>query len=209
MYKYVLFDLDGTLTDSKPGIINCLKFALDKIGANLPESELNEFIGPPLHVSMLKRGYSAEVTDRFIAAYRERFSKKGIYENTLYPNATFTLKKIKEMGKKIILATSKPLVFAQRILDHFGLTDFFDRVVGATMDGSLSEKRDIIEAASRELDTAFALMVGDRRYDVEGAASFKIDSVGVTYGYGSVSELRQAGATYIIDEITQLIPILS
>lgn len=203
MYKYILFDLDGTLTDPGTGITNSVMYALEKYGIKVTErSELYKFIGPPLSESFIKYyGFSPSRAEEAIGFYREYFSVKGLYENEVYPGIPEVLKSLKEGGKSIILATSKPERFAVEILKHFGLLSYFDCVAGATMDGKISRKADVIALALRHCgaDPAQAVMVGDREHDVLGAKANALPCIGVTYGYGTREELEAVGAEFIID----------
>ncbi len=210
--KFILFDLDGTLTDSAEGIINCVKYALEPRGIELPYETLKKFIGPPLVEAFMEyAGLSREESEETVARYRERYSTVGLFENSLYDGVEEMLKKIKLGGKKIILATAKPLVFAERIIEHFGLSEHFDLLVGAELQGKIHNKIDVIcEVLRKENieDVNKAIMIGDRHHDIEGAAHFGMESIGVTYGFGDSAELELAGADYIVDtpqEITDLI----
>ncbi len=205
MYDYILFDLDGTLTDPAAGITNSIIYALNKFDIAVTcHTELYAFIGPPLKDSFMKYyGFSDEKALLAIDYYREYFSTKGLFENSVYDGISDMLHLLKKSGKKILLATSKPEVFAVRILKHFDIYKYFDFVGGATLDGVRGEKTDVIKYVldnAAITDTNKAIMVGDREYDVLGAAHFGMDSIGVTYGYGSLDELKTAGATYIIDK---------
>jgi len=201
-YEYVLFDLDGTLTESAPGIINSVSYALQKFGIEVQNKEtLKRFVGPPLSDAFENfYGFSHAQATKAIEYYREYFKDKGIYENSLYDGIPELLKALSEAGLKLIIATSKPELFAKRIAAHFGIDKYFSAVIGATMDGSLSAKQDIIArviATQKLSEKESVIMVGDRHHDIEGAKSNGIDSIGVLYGYGSRNELENAGATYI------------
>lgn len=214
MYKYILFDLDGTLTDPGIGITNSVSYALKKYGIETKErSSLYKFIGPPLKDSFMKYyGFSEKEAVTAIEYYREYFSQKGIFENKLYDRAENLLCELKKSGKVIILATSKPQKFSEQILEYFGITKYFDCVVGATMDGSLSYKKDIISLALKKCeitDLSACVMVGDRAQDVSGAVYNKIDSIGVLYGYGDKEELISVGATYLAESPGRVLEILS
>lgn len=208
MIEYILFDLDGTLTDPSLGITNSVMYAFKKFGIEIKDrSELYKFIGPPLiNAFMDYYGFSKEDAVKALGYYREYFSVTGIFENRLYDGIFELLKKLKEDGKRIILATSKPQKFAERILEHFGVSEFFYFVGGATMDESRSEKDDIIEYVLKECEISpdDAVMVGDRKYDVLGAHKFRVKAIGVTYGFGSKEELEEAGADIIASSVTEL-----
>lgn len=202
MYKTVLFDLDGTLTDPGIGITNSVMYALKKFGITVEDrSELYRFIGPPLIDSFTGfYGFDREKGELAVEYYREYFRDTGIFENKVYDGVHEMLKTLKDKGIELLLATSKPDVFAVRILEHFGLDVYFDHVAAATLDGRINHKDDVIRLAltlAETQDKRDILMVGDRKYDIIGANKTGIDSVGVLFGYGSESELREAGATYI------------
>ncbi len=207
-YKTILFDLDGTLTDSEEGITRCVKYALESLGENIPDDDtLNRFIGPPLIESYMKYcGLSFEKAELAVVKYRERFSVTGLYENSVYDGIENLLKHLKAAGLKLIVATSKPQVFAVRILEYFGLTSYFDLIVGSELDGTRNNKGDVISHVFdlTGIDKGPAIMVGDREHDVFGAKSQGIPCVGVLYGYGSREELESAGADYIIETVNDL-----
>ena len=200
MYQTILFDLDGTLTNSELGITNSVAYALGKYGIQVPDKKaLRVFIGPPLQESFERfYGFSKEECLKAIDYYHEYFSEKGLYENEVYLGVPDLLASLKQAGKQLIVATSKPEEFSIQILKHFGLYDYFDFVAGATMDRKRSKKSDVIQYA---LDT---IMIGDREHDVLGAQAQKLDSIGVLYGFGSREELEEAGATYIAQEVGEI-----
>ena len=213
MYNTILFDLDGTLTDPGTGITNSVLYALKKFGIEVSDrSELFKFIGPPLMDAFSEYyGFSKEQSEKALMYYREYFSNKGIFENTLYDGTKYMLNEIKSMEKNIILATSKPEEFAIRILKYFEIFDYFDFVAGASMDETRNQKEDVIKYALDGFgitDTSKVLMVGDRKHDVLGAKKFSIDSAGVLYGYGSEEELTNAGATYIVKKIEDILKLV-
>ena len=210
MYKYVLFDLDGTLTNPELGITNCVMHALDKFGIKVEDrKELHPFIGPPLVYSFQNfYGMSEDDAKQAVVYYRERFSIKGLYENEVYDGVAELLQTLKEQGKVIVLATSKPEEYAIKILKHFNLYEYFDYVAGATMDGSRGEKADVIAYAleiSGIEDRTQAVMVGDRNYDILGAKEHGLDSIGVLFGFGDYEELKEAGATYIVKTVVDIL----
>lgn len=210
MYNYVLFDLDGTLTNPELGITNCVMYALEKFGIKVEDrKELHPFIGPPLMYSFQRfYGLSEEQSKQAVVYYRERFPAKGIYENEVYDGVVEMLEALKKQGKIIILATSKPEVYAVEILRHFNLDQYFDFVAGATLDGSRGEKADVITYAleiSGIKDKSEVVMVGDRNYDVLGAKENGLDSIGVLFGFGDYEELTKAGATYIAENVVDIL----
>ena len=203
MYKYIFFDLDGTLTDPGEGITNSVAHALTRFGIEVPErAELYKFIGPPLKDSFAKYyGMSPSECVKALKYYREYYADKGIFENAVYNGIVETLETIRKSGRKIIMATSKPDVYAERILEHFDLIKYFDFVAGADMAETRVAKADVIahalDSCGLRDNTSEILMVGDREHDVLGAAAHGIDALGVTFGYGSADELLSAGAKYI------------
>ena len=212
-YKYILMDLDGTISDSSKGIIKGVLNALNYFGIEVKdEDSLLKFIGPPLSDSF-KDYYnlSDEDTEIAIKKYREYYSEKGLFENDLYDGMADFLIKAKESGKKIILATSKPETFSVKILEHFKVKEYFDFVAGSTLDGSRSKKEDVIKYAIDEMKIPVdeAIMIGDRHYDIEGAKKNDLDSIGVLYGFGNKEELENAGANYIAKTVDDLYKILN
>lgn len=212
MFKYVLFDLDGTLTDPGLGITNSVMNSLSKFGITVTDrSELYKFIGPPLMESFKKYyGMSDEDATKAIEYYREYFKVIGMTENEVYDGIPEMLAALKNRGQKIILATSKPEEFAIKILEYFDLLKYFDFVAGATMDGTRSEKSDVIKYAINEASISVdkAVMVGDRKHDILGAIENNLPSIGVLFGYGSMEELSEAGANYIAKDVKELALIL-
>ncbi len=212
-YKYILFDLDGTLTDPAVGITTCVAYALKKFGIEVEDiSTLNHFIGPPLLDSfMADYGFSKEKAQTAIDYYRERFRVKGLYENEVYDDVPEMLEKLKNDGKKLILATSKPEPFAKEIMRHFGLDKYFDFVAGSNFDGTRTAKAEVIEYALESAgvtDKSACIMVGDREHDIIGANKTGLDSIGVLYGYGSRNELESAGATFIAETVENLTKLI-
>ena len=208
-YQYLLFDLDGTLTDPGEGITNSVAYALEKFGICVTDkTALYPFIGPPLVDSFIKfYGFSHEDASRAVEYYREYFRDRGIFENVPYAGITEVLEKLQAAGKTLIVATSKPEPFARRIMEHFGLDKYFTYVAGASFDAARSEKWDVIEYALATMnitDRADAVMIGDRKHDIIGAQKTGLDSVGVLWGYGSREELTAAGADTIVECVEQL-----
>lgn len=211
MYQYVLLDLDGTLTDSGEGIRNSAAYALEKFGIRGQSSEeLNRFIGPPLYVSFETfYGFSHEDALKAVAYYREYFSETGIFENRVIDGIPEVLQALRQAGCTCVLATSKPRVYAERILEHFGLAEYFAFVSAATLDNSICEKPDIIRQALQGYGiSGNAVMVGDREHDVNGAKVCGLDCIGVLFGYGSREELELAGAAAIAADAQELAELL-
>ena len=213
MFEYIFFDLDGTLTDSEPGIVNAALYTLEKYNISVNEKEeLRKFIGPPLQDSFsTDYGFNEEEVEEAIATFREYYAEKGIFENEVYPGITEVLAELKNRGKKLAIATSKPEVFTVRILEHFDLIKYFDYIGAATLDDSKIKKGEIIKEALNTLsidDLSKVVMVGDRKHDIKGASVNGISSVGVMWGYGSIEEFEKHNATYIINEVEELLEIL-
>ncbi|MBR6533729.1 MAG: HAD family hydrolase [Clostridia bacterium] len=214
MYKYILLDLDGTLTDPAIGITNGVMYALEKFGIKVEDrKELYCFIGPPL-VDAFMNYFSLSEQDakQAVEYYREFYRVTGIYENRVYDGVLETLKALNESGKILILATSKPEPFAEIILEHFGLRQYFDCVVGATFDGTINYKGDVIRVALKRAEIENleeAIMIGDRHHDIDGAKQNNLKSIGVLYGFGDREELENAGADYIAETPEDLIQILN
>lgn len=212
MHRYILLDLDGTVSDPKVGICTSVQYALKKMGITVEDiNELTPFIGPPLRDSFKKYyGIKDEDIEKTIGYYRERFSVIGLFENDLYDGMEAMLRKLKANGKKIAISSSKPRVFVQRILEHFKIDEYFDVVMGSELDGRRESKIDVINETLRLLfdgapvDKEKVVMVGDRLYDVEGAKLAGVKSVGVSYGYGTREELKNAGADVICDSVYEL-----
>lgn len=212
-YKYVLFDLDGTLTNPELGITNCVIYALEKFGIKTGDRKsLHPFIGPPLLNSFQEfSGLSKEDSALAVKYYRERFSSEGLFENEVYNDIPELLQNLKSNGKILILATSKPEEYTLKILKHFDLEKYFDFVAGATFDESRSEKSQVIAYAlglAGIFDFENAIMIGDRKYDIDGALENGIDSLGVLYGFGSREELEKAGATYIVPDVKSIFDVV-
>lgn len=209
MYQYILFDLDGTLTDPREGITKSVQYALSKFGIDEPDlSSLEHFIGPPLY-DEFRRCYSfddAQAKQR-VEAYRERFDRIGWKENRLFDGVPALLSALQSAGRKIAIASSKPTVFAERIVQWFEIAPYFDAISGATLDGTISTKAQVVEQALNMLsvpDRREAVLVGDRFHDVEGARQCSIDCIGLTMGFGGYEELQQAGARYIVQDLAAL-----
>ena len=203
-FKYILFDLDGTVINSEKGITNSVKYALNKLEKPIPPYKtLRRFIGPPLSTGFSEiTGLDSETAKTAVKYYREYYPKKGIFECVLYNGVTELFAALEKQGKKLILATSKPEVFAKRITKHFGLDKYLSFTAGATFNKERDSKEKVIEYAlkSAEItDRTEAVMVGDRMHDISGAKANGIKSIGVLYGFGSKEELLNAGADYIAE----------
>jgi len=209
-YQTILFDLDGTLTDSQEGITKSVAYALAHFGIQVEDlSALRKFIGPPLSVSFPTfYGFGPEDTQVAVAKYRERFTDVGWAENAVYPGVEPLLQRLQRAGKRLILATSKPEVQALRIMDHFGLSRYFDLICGPDLAApSHYGKAEVIrDALARAGITGAAgvIMVGDRRHDVEGAHKMGLPCIGVLYGYGSREELEKSGAEFVAEDMAAL-----
>jgi phosphoglycolate phosphatase len=214
MFQYILFDLDGTLTDPKIGITNSVMYSLEKFGIKVNDrKELFCFIGPPLIDSFMDfYGFSKEDALQAIVYYREFFGVTGIYQNDVYDGIENVLATLKNQGKKLILATSKPEKYANIILEHFGLAKYFDCVVGATFDGSLNYKSDIVAVALKRGgvdDISKAVMIGDRHHDVDGGKANSLATIGVLYGYGSMEEFNECGADFVAETPADILRIIN
>lgn len=212
-YRTAIFDLDGTITDSAPGIIASVKYALQKKNFSVPSDEkLRSFVGPPLHKQFQKFcGLSDEESKKMVSFYREYYSKKGIFENSVYPDIPKILEKLVSEKIRLLIATSKPETYARIIAEHFGFSKYFDFIGGACMDGKRTDKHEVIEyvlETCRIHDRKTTVMIGDRRHDILGASRSGIQSIGVLYGYGSKEELQEAGATYIAEMPEDLLDII-
>ena len=206
--QLILFDLDGTLTDPKVGITKSVAYALREFGIETKDPDaLCGFIGPPLKASFAHfYGMDDADADRAVAKYREYFRQKGIFENAVYPGIPELLGRLEAAGKRLMVATSKPTVFARTILEHFGLATYFCEIVGSELDGTRADKGEVIACAlaSSGFGPEQAVMVGDRSYDIIGAAQNRLPAVGVLYGYGSREELEAAGAFGLANTVEEL-----
>ena len=208
-YKALFFDLDGTLTNPELGITNCIRYAAEYYGVKTKREDLVKYIGPPLRDTFVEL-VDEEHADEAVAKYRERFAPIGLFENEVYDGVPQTLEELKNRGYVLCTASSKPQNFVDTILEHFDLKKYFDFVGGATMDGRISKKEDVIKSVLS--DTGFrpeeVLMIGDRMFDLTGAAEFGMDAVGVLYGFGSREELSAYDSIALIDNICELLKIL-
>lgn len=216
MYEYILFDLDGTLTDPKLGITTCVQYALGKLGLEEPDREkLTPFIGPPLKNSFMQfYNLSSEEAERGIVYYRERFSTVGLFENEIYEGIPELLKELKSRGKRLAISSSKPTVFVERILEHFDIHKYFDVIVGSELDGRRTDKAEVVEEALSQLlngekkNHREVVIVGDRKFDVEGGQAHDISTIAVAYGYGPMEELVEAKAEFIAATVAELQELL-
>ena len=214
-YKVLLFDLDGTLTDSEEGILNCARHALITGNAPIPEYEaLKAFIGPPLLVSFQEIcGMTYEDAEAAVVRYRERYSKIGLFENRVYEGIPELLRDLKKAGYRLGVATSKPEVFTLQILEHFGILDVFDAIAGCSLEKEGETKADMIRLVMQRLgltdaDKPQILMIGDRKHDILGAQECGIACAGVEYGFAPEGELEQYGANPIAKDVAALREIL-
>lgn len=211
--KYVLFDLDGTLTDSQDGIMNAIEYALEYYGIQVKERDsLRPFLGPPLSESMQKYcGFDRVKAVEAVETFREYYNTRGKFENKVYPGVESMLKAVQEAGCRLYVATSKPEEIAREILEHFGLAGYFDYIGGATSDDSRVKKSDVVRYV---MDKAGidrpdeAVMVGDRKHDILGAKENGLEAVGVLYGYGDRQELEAAGVDYLAEQAEEIIRFL-
>lgn len=211
--KYILFDLDGTVTDPMIGITKSVQYALNKFDIEVEDlNELCKFIGPPLKDSFMNfYNFTEEDALNAITYYREYFSTKGLYENTVYENFEDMLISLKEKNKSLIIATSKPTVFAEKILEHFNLKKYFDFIAGSNLDNTRTKKADVISYALEQqgiTEVSEIIMIGDREHDVIAAKALNIESIGVLHGYGSYDELSNSGANYIVKDVKELHSLL-
>jgi phosphoglycolate phosphatase len=207
-YNDVFFDFDGTLTDPKEGITNSIRYALTRYGIQESDERiLVQFIGPPLRQSFNRfYGFSALQAEQAVGYYREYFAERGYCENEVYAGIPGILASLKGKGIGLHVATSKPAPYAERILDHFGLISYFRSITGSNFDGSMTDKGDLLNHALERhgASRGHSVMVGDRNYDVIGAAKAGLDSIGVAYGYGSRDELEKANPTFLCQTVEEL-----
>ena len=208
--KTILFDLDGTITDSGEGIMNCATYALEHFGLPVPDrTTLRQFVGPPLRDTFIKFGVPADKAEEAIAVYRSRYLPIGKYENVPYPGIYELLERLQNEGHQLYIATSKPESTSVDILNKFELSKYFARICGATMDGSREEKAQVIAYLLETTAATDAIMVGDTAFDVIGAASHGIPTIGVSWGYGEVADMEKAGAKAIAHTMDELYELLT
>ncbi len=207
MIKYILWDLDGTIMESGSGVLSSVRYALDKLGVELPESEVRKFIGPSLFDSFTNTAHmSEEDAEKAIKFYRELYESKGIFDASVYEGIPETLDVLKKEGYRQFVVTSKPQHMAQRVLDHFGIKPYMDGLVGPAEDDHSSDKAKLIRTAmdSNGIEKSEAVMIGDRCFDINGANDVGIHSIGVLYGYGSKEELEKHGAELIVEKAVDI-----
>lgn len=213
IYKYILFDLDGTITDPKIGITKSIAYALKHFGIENQDLDiLCKFIGPPLRDSFeCYYEFNKDMVEIAVQKYREYFIDKGLYENTVYENIEKVFKTLRKKDKTLIIATSKPTVYAKTILGHFDLLKYFDFVAGSELNGDRAVKSEVITYALNQngiSNLKEVIMIGDREYDIIGAKQVGLSSIGVLYGYGSRCELENVGADYVVETVEDLLTIL-
>lgn len=211
MYNIILFDLDGTLTNSKEGITKCVQYALKHFEIDEPDlDKLTCFIGPPLLNGFMEEyGFDENKSRLAVEKYRERFSEIGLFENEVYAGIEDLLEELISQGKVLAVATSKPGVYTERILEKFNLKKYFKVVVGSELDGTRNNKGEVIKEVIKQLQLSeeellTTIMVGDRNHDIFGAKSCGIHSIGVEFGFAEENELELAGADYIVDSVSEL-----
>ena len=209
--KAIFFDLDGTLTDSGEGIMNCATLGLEHFGLPVPSrEEMRVFVGPPLDQTFIKFGVPADKTQEAIEVFRGRYRTVGKFENFPYPGIREALETLKAQGHRLFVATSKPEILANEVLDHFDLAKYFEQIAGATLDGSRSHKADVITyLLGLTGDVGQTLMVGDSAYDVLGAAEHGIPTIGVSWGYGEVADMEKAGAIAIAHTMEEMVALIN
>lgn len=217
-YKNIFFDLDGTITEPVMGITNAIIYALDKYNIKVAErSELYKFIGPPLRYSFREfYGFSESDSEQAVKYYREYYADRGLIENEIMPGMEQALKTLKEKGYKLYVATSKPEPFAIKILENLNLAQYFDIIAGSTMDNTRDTKELVMSYLLEQIgiekgseDIKDIVMIGDRKFDIEGANCFDMDSIGVLFGYGDREEFEAAGATYIVETAEEMVDVIA
>lgn len=212
-YQWIFFDLDGTLTDPKDGIIRSIQYALERLGIHEPDSDkLKSWIGPPLLEAFRETyGMDAEMAESAVGYYRERYEERGMFENAVFPGVEELLSQLKANGGILAVATSKPTVYAKQICEHFGIAPYFTAIVGSELNGRRSKKDEVVAAAMEAVgvrDVRRAVLVGDRKFDVIGARKNGIDAVGVLYGYGSRNELESEHPSALVNSVAELKALL-
>ncbi|QQK07190.1 HAD-IA family hydrolase [Miniphocaeibacter halophilus] len=209
--QFFLFDLDGTIIDSGEGIKNAIRYSLNKEGIEENREEvLNSFIGPPLVDSYMENyNFTREKAIEVVNVYREYYGRYGVYENRLYDGIVDVIKKLKEQDNKIILATSKPEIFAREVMKQHKLTDYFDFIGGASLDHKIAHKNEVLQYImdNIKIEKEKSFMIGDTKFDILGGRKFNLKTVGVTYGYGSLEELKESKADYIVNKPLELLTL--
>ena len=208
MQKSILFDLDGTLTDSSEGIVKCCLYTFEHYNIDIPASKHTEFIGPPLRYTFKKYGVPDNEIENALTRYRERYLSVGKFENKPYKNIENLLDTLKNAGHRLFVATCKPEETAIEILDHFDLSKYFEGICGATFDKSRDSKSAVINYLIEKYNPSNMIMVGDTVFDVEGANETGIDTIGVAWGFGKPQDLLNAGAVAIVQNTDELINML-
>ncbi len=213
MTASLFFDLDGTLTNPRGGIVRCLKFALDALGHPSPSDEqLERYIGPPLRASfaLLLDTNDVQLLERAVELYRQRFASEGMFENSVYPGIENALATLRMYDVQLYVTTSKPTVFATQILKHFGLEQYFKQIYGSELDGTRTDKGELVAhvLAEESISASNAVMIGDREHDVKGALANGVTPVGVLWGYGTRQELTAAGAILLAENPESLVKVL-
>ncbi len=210
MGKIILFDLDGTLTDSSEGIIKCCRYAMENYNTSLTDEQLSTFIGQPLRLVFAENGVPESEVEATLAKYRERYCTIGKYENRPYDGIDAMLGRLAAAGHRLFVATSKPEALSVDIIEHFDLRKYFEDVCGATFDKSRDSKERVIEYLLNKHNlSGEIIMVGDTIFDVEGAASLNIPTIGVSWGFGKREKLLEAGAIAVVDNMNELFQILN
>lgn len=216
MYQYILFDLDGTITDSRRGITKSVQYALQHFGIEEPNlDKFLPFIGPPLRASFMEYcHFNVEETEIAVEKYREHYQEKGLYDNEVYGGIEELLKSLKSQNKILAVASSKPEIYVKKIIEHHDLDGYFTQIVGSELDGRREHKEEVVKEALERLIQSDkrkykeVIMIGDRKFDVEGGHKHEIDTMGVTYGFGNREELEKAGATYVVESVKEIGKIL-
>ena len=207
-YKNIIFDLDGTITDSKPGIVKGVQYALRCYGVDEPDlDKLTSFVGPPLYHSFMDYlGCPEDEAKEVVECYREYYAETGLYENALYEGVEALLYALKEKGYRLLIASSKPRLYVKRILSYFRVMRYFDIVEGSELDSKRTDKAELLSYVLEKwnLKADECVMVGDRKHDILGAKANGMDSIAVGYGYGSEDELSKAGPTYFFSTIEEV-----
>ncbi len=212
--KAILFDLDGTLIDSSEGITRSAQYALAHYGIDEPDlKKIYFFIGPPLMNTFMNHyGFSKEKAVEAVAVYRERYQDTGIFECSLYPGVKECIEELKKRGYMIGMASSKPEESCKRILEHFGILELFDDVVGATFDGKIDTKEEVLNEVMRrwsDIPREEMCLIGDTMFDIEGANKVGVPSIAVSFGFGNVDEMLKAGAKTVVDDLRKLPDVLA